>query len=173
MWYHPLESQANLQKGISKNLKPIKETATPTVFQERRKEVPYFSDRSDEKLMTCDERLQRVCRTVIQFYDCSVIHGHRGEQEQNEIFRSGYSKHGYPDSKHNLNPSSAVDLAPYPINWKDTRRFYILAGYMLCAAHLLGIGMRWGGDWDGDDDLNDQKFNDLGHFELVQRKEGD
>ena len=32
---------------------------------------------------------------------------------------------------------------------------------------LLGIKLRWGHDWDGDIDLNDQKFNDGPHYELI------
>jgi peptidoglycan L-alanyl-D-glutamate endopeptidase CwlK len=27
--------------------------------------------------------------------------------------------------------------------------------------------VRYGGDWDGDKDINDQTFNDTVHFELV------
>jgi peptidoglycan L-alanyl-D-glutamate endopeptidase CwlK len=28
--------------------------------------------------------------------------------------------------------------------------------------------VRFGGDWDGDKDITDQKFNDLVHFELIE-----
>ena len=31
----------------------------------------------------------------------------------------------------------------------------------------LGIRLRWGGDWDGDNELRDQTFNDLVHFEVI------
>jgi peptidoglycan LD-endopeptidase CwlK len=34
-------------------------------------------------------------------------------------------------------------------------------------AKELGIKVRWGNDWDMDGDLNDQKFIDSPHFELV------
>lgn len=40
-----------------------------------------------------------------------------------------------------------------------------LAGFYLGTAHILGIPLRWGGDWDDDRDLFDQSFDDLGHFE--------
>ena len=66
-----------------------------------------------------------------------------------------------------------VDIAPYPIDWEDTKRFALLAGIVigidsqLKQNKLITYDIRWGGDWDGDNDLNDQKFNDLGHFELV------
>ena len=64
--------------------------------------------------------------------------------------------------------SEAVDIAPYPINWKDTEKFYYVAGIVMGVAGMLGIELRWGGDWDRDDDLHDQTFMDLGHFELVR-----
>lgn len=128
--------------------------------------MPYFSDQSESRLKTCDEGLQHVCRTVIQHYDFKVIFGHRGEVEQNNIL-SVFSTKKYPDSKHNLMPSLAVDVAPYPIDWKDTDRFIHLAGMMLMAGFLLGIKLRWGGDWDRDTDMKDQTLMDFGHFELV------
>jgi peptidoglycan L-alanyl-D-glutamate endopeptidase CwlK len=28
--------------------------------------------------------------------------------------------------------------------------------------------IRWGGDWDGDQDFRDQTFDDLAHFELIK-----
>ena len=31
--------------------------------------------------------------------------------------------------------------------------------------------IRWGGDWDGDTDVKDQKFMDLPHFELIGVKD--
>ncbi len=61
----------------------------------------------------------------------------------------------------------AVDIAPYPIDWKDHKRFYYLAGIVKGVASQMGIKVRWGGDWDSDNDLNDQSFMDLGHFEIV------
>lgn len=132
--------------------------------------MPYFSRRSESKLITVAEELQRVCRAVIQYYDFTVIWGERPEEIQNEIFRQGFSKLKFPDSTHNKCPSLAVDIAPYPINWKDTRRFYVLAGRMMEAADLMGIKLRGGFDWDRDRDLDDQTFNDLGHFELVEQQ---
>jgi len=69
-------------------------------------------------------------------------------------------------SQHNYSPSRAFDLAPYPIDWQDRARFYVLAGVVLGAAADLGIDLRWGGDWDGDGTFQDQNFHDLPHFEL-------
>ena len=122
---------------------------------------------SEERLNTCHPDLQKVFRRVVEKYDLTITCGTRGEAEQNEAFRTGKSKVQFPKSKHNLTPSLAVDAVPYPIDWNDRSRFYHFAGYVLGIAEGMGIKLRWGGDWDGDFDLKDQKFFDLPHFELV------
>ena len=38
-------------------------------------------------------------------------------------------------------------------------------------AQDLDIPIRWGGDWDSDNNLNDQNFMDLVHFELKKQGE--
>lgn len=70
-----------------------------------------------------------------------------------------------------------MDVAPYPIDWgtegsaeerrKALARFYHFAGYVLAVADAQGVGLRWGGDWDGDQTFTDQAFDDLVHFELL------
>jgi peptidoglycan L-alanyl-D-glutamate endopeptidase CwlK len=105
---------------------------------------------------------------VIEGYDCTIICGHRDEDDQNALFKSGSSRVKWPNSKHNPKISLAVDVAPHPIDWTNTRRFYHFAGYVQARADAMGIKIRWGGDWDGDKDLDDQKFFDLIHFEFVE-----
>jgi peptidoglycan LD-endopeptidase CwlK len=46
-------------------------------------------------------------------------------------------------------------------------RFYFLAGLIKERADQLNIKVRWGGDWDNDNDFFDQTFYDLVHWELV------
>ena len=60
----------------------------------------------------------------------------------------------------------ALDVCPYPIDWNDKDRFYNFAGLVKGIAISMDIKIRWGGDWDGDNDLKDQTFFDLPHFEL-------
>ena len=129
--------------------------------------MPSFGRRSKEKLAECDERLQRIANAAIKITDFSVYEGHRGRDRQNRLFRQGASKLQYPRSKHNAKPSNAMDIAPYPIDWQDSARFYFLAGVIKAVAAQLGIGIRWGGDWDSDGQFTDQTFHDLPHFELV------
>lgn len=128
-----------------------------------------FGKTSTEHLATCNEKLQLLCEKALAkgVIDFAVIQGHRGEEEQNLYFNSGKSKAKFGESKHNTYPSKAVDVVPYPVDWNDTKRFCLLAGVILATAKELNINIRWGGDWNQDGKLKDNKFNDLPHFELM------
>jgi peptidoglycan L-alanyl-D-glutamate endopeptidase CwlK len=129
-----------------------------------------FSEASMKRLKTCEPELQELFHHVLNIHDCSILEGHRDEETQNEYYRQGKSKLMYPDSKHNRYPSRGVDVAPYingGIPWDDSKQFYYFAGIVLGVANGLGLNIRWGGDWSQDNDLNDQTFFDLPHFELV------
>lgn len=128
--------------------------------------MPSFSKLSAERLATCDERLQRILNEAIKRVDFTVICGHRDEEAQEEAFRLNRSKVRWPMSKHNRLPSLAVDVAPYPIDWKDTARFARLAGYIERVAHEQGVTIRWGGDFNGNW-RSDDKFIDMPHLEIV------
>jgi peptidoglycan L-alanyl-D-glutamate endopeptidase CwlK len=115
------------------------------------------------KLATCDARLQQFVTALVADVDAgkvpgvsdiTVLCGYRGQAEQNAAFQAGTSKLIYPHSKHNRVPSMAVDLAPYPIDWKDTEAFEALRRYALALASRMGIRIRvisW----------------DLPHYELI------
>tara|TARA_R110000787_G_scaffold44344_1_gene108873 strand:+ start:447 stop:842 length:396 start_codon:yes stop_codon:yes gene_type:complete len=128
--------------------------------------MPKFGSRSKSRLKTCDTRLQDLFNEVIKHFDCSVIQGHRGKEDQNKAFKEGKSKLKYPNGNHNKSPSKAVDVAPYPINWNDRERFTYFAGYVVGIASQMGLKIRWGGDWDMDTEVKDNNFDDLPHFEL-------
>lgn len=53
----------------------------------------------------------------------------------------------------------AVDIAPYPINWKDINRFIKLSQHIKLTAKQLGISIEYGGDW--------KTFKDYPHYELL------
>lgn len=132
-----------------------------------------FGKRSQANLSESHKDLQTIFNEVIKYFDCSVIEGHRGEYEQNEAFKNKKSKLKYPKSKHNKIPAMAVDAVPYPIDWKDTNRMRYFAGFVVGIANLLkdrGIidhALRWGGDWNRNTQLKDNKFQDLPHYELI------
>lgn len=129
--------------------------------------MAYYSERSKDKLITADPRLQVVFAEVIKYFDCSILEGHRDRESQNEKFRQGLSKLKWPDSNHNSLPSKAVDAVPYPIDWNDRERFHFFAGFVKGIAASLGIAIRWGGDWNSDTEVKDNNFDDLPHFELI------
>ena len=126
-----------------------------------------FSARSRAKLDPCHEDLRQVFMVVVQYFDCTILEGHRGEERQNFLEESGQSKVRYPDGKHNSTPSNAVDVAPYPIDWEDRERFVLFAGFVLGVARAQGIKLRWGGDWSMDWTTKDNTFFDGPHFELL------
>ena len=134
--------------------------------------MPNFSNISSMRLKTCDHRLQDVFNEVVRTWDCSIICGHRSEEDQNKAYNEGRSKLKYPHSRHNGNPSKAVDVVPYyagkGIDWNDAIGFAYFAGYVKRVGYDMGVNIRWGGDWDGDHRNKDQSFNDFPHFEIKE-----
>ena len=144
--------------------------------------MPSFGTQSTARLSTVDEGLRDVCYRVIPVLDFTVIWGMRGEDAQNRCYREGTSTKPWPESLHNAvlpSLSMAVDIAPWfserpHIRWNHEREFVKLAGHMMQAAHELGVELRWGGDWDQDQDLYDRNVPfDLGHFERLHRRVGE
>ena len=128
--------------------------------------MPKFGKRSRERLSSCDEDLIALFNEVVKYFDCSVLEGHRGKELQNKYFKEGKSKLKYPDGRHNKKPSNAVDVVPYPIDWEDRERMTYFAGFVKGVAYQMGIAIRWGGDLNCNNDLKDNNFDDLPHFEL-------
>ena len=128
--------------------------------------MPYFGKSSKKHLLTCDNKLQKVFNEVIKHVDCSVLEGHREKDRQNKLYEEGKTKVKYPDGRHNRQPSSAVDVTPYPVDWKDRERQTLFAGFVIGVASQMGINLRWGGDWDQDFQVVDNRFDDFPHFEL-------
>ena len=144
--------------------------------------MPKFGTRSKEQLATCHEDLQTLFNAVIEVVDCSVTCGYRNEKDQEKAFNSGNSKAHFPDGIHNSNPSTAVDVYPYPIDFDYLPRFYWFGGWVLAKAEILRIvgelthKIKWGGNWRGlnngkiDFSYNKRKdvLDDLPHYELIQ-----
>lgn len=157
--------------------------------------MPAFGKSSHQKLDTAHPLLQELCHRVIEHLDISVIQGHRTQDEQNAAFAAGASNKKWPASKHNLKPSMAIDVAPYPIpeawgdldgqtikainlDWKERVKFYeMIAVFRFAWSQLCDdfpeiraqYKLSFGADWDGDGDYRDQKFDDLPHIELINR----
>ena len=128
--------------------------------------MPKFGRTSRKRLKTCDEDLIFLFEEVVKYFDCSVLEGHRGKRLQNKYFKENKSKLKFPDGNHNKKLSTAIDVVPYPIDWSDRERMTYFAGFVKGIAMMLGIPIRWGGDWNSNNDLKDNNFDDLPHFEL-------
>ena len=128
--------------------------------------MPKFGRKSRERLSTCDSKLQKVFNEVIKHVDCSILEGHREKDRQNKLYEEGKTKVKYPNGRHNRQPSSAVDVTPYPVDWKDRERQTLFAGFVIGVASQMNINLRWGGDWDQDFQVVDNRFDDFPHFEL-------
>lgn len=136
--------------------------------------MPKFGRRSRERLKGVDARLVSVLNEVVKYFDITVIEGLRSQERQNELVAQGKSKTKF--GKHVQ--GKAVDIAPYPIDWKARDDFHYLGGFVLGIAAKLGVNVRWGGDWSSpslDKDVmtgkeqrttKDNGFDDLVHFEI-------
>ena len=154
--------------------------------------MPVFGEKSKAKRATCHPLIQKVTGLAIRRWDFTFIHGSRGQEIQNELFRSGLSKTPWPQSQHNHlstitdvsegyaaevgeELSMAFDFAPWHKNsphvrWDRDEEFYHMAGLIIGISddylYEMGFRFRYGGDWNSDQDLRDQTFMDLGHLEL-------
>jgi hypothetical protein len=151
-----------------------------------------FGKKSEAALVTCDPDIQVVLREGIKTYDFTVLGGFRSPAEQFRIFKVGRELvrgkwivrdkgkiltwlDGFEKiSEHNIEPAEAVDVAPYPIDWKKLERFVFLAGFLvglsrrLKAEGRIGRALGWGGDFDRDLDLDDQELKDYDHLFLIK-----
>jgi peptidoglycan L-alanyl-D-glutamate endopeptidase CwlK len=153
-----------------------------------------YGKTSQNVLAGCKRSLRDVMTEAAKYRNIQALYSLRGKEIQNQFFSEGKSEKQWPDSEHN-NPnlevvpenmwtldedqkSNAVDIAPYfdgmnpHVDWSDDAlaraQFYMLAGVIFTVANQLGVKLRWGGDWNSDGSFKDQKFMDLGHFELAQ-----
>lgn len=118
-----------------------------------------FGTKSRRKRDECEPALIRVLDEAIKHYDFSVIWGYRGPWDQNRAFDTGMSNARFGESKHNVAPSKAFDVIPYPNGFDSSDEdFYLLATHILAAASKLGVPLVWGGHW--------KTLKDLAHFEL-------
>lgn len=126
-----------------------------------------LGDLSRRRLSTCRIELQHLIQEVdrgieqgdlahLGITEITVLCGWRGEAEQNQAVADGTSETPWPRSHHNTfdaagKPcSDAVDVAPYPVQWKVddyARKLEHLHCYVAGVAHALGIDLR-GISWD-------------------------
>lgn len=107
--------------------------------------------------------------------DFMVLEGVRTPARQKELYAQGRTKPGNIvtwtlKSNHFVQGDGyghAVDLVPYPVDWNTASKFRAIADAMIKASKDLGIPIRWGGNWDGDDRPGEKGETDGPHFELL------
>lgn len=116
------------------------------------------------KLETIKPELKQVCLKAFENmpFDITVLEGIRSVERQKELVAQKASK--TMKSKHLT--GDAVDLAPYPINWKDIKRFNQMAEVVLSAAKELKVNVVWGGNWSTNPHDPKGTFVDCPHFQL-------
>ncbi|MDP3869208.1 M15 family metallopeptidase [Phenylobacterium sp.] len=102
--------------------------------------------------------------------DFMVVEGVRSAARQKQLYAQGRTVPGKVvtwtlKSKHI--DGLAVDLLPAPYDWKDPKGFDAVNRAMMRAAGELGVGLRWGGNWDGDDKPREKGETDSPHWELA------
>ena len=153
--------------------------------------MPTFGSISESRLVNVQPVLVLLARLVVAEFDCSVICGVRSREDQDAAFAAGNSQKVWPDSRHNIIPSmsdrrlsEALDLGPYmagfgvawpdpaePSKWiyaKQVGQWYRFSQCVQAKARQIGVPIRWGGDWNLDNRIEDNIFDDLAHFELVE-----
>ena len=76
-------------------------------------------------------------------FDVTITEGLRSEAQQKLNVAKGVS--WTMKSKHLV--GNAVDMVPYPVNWKNLDRFVTMAEHVFAASKELGIPVKWGGTW--------------------------
>jgi peptidoglycan L-alanyl-D-glutamate endopeptidase CwlK len=118
-----------------------------------------FSSASKQKLKSCHPLLRKIAKELIKIIDVKVLCCYRDASEQETAYSLGHSKLQYPHSKHNVKPSLAIDIAPYPLDWDDIGSFERMCGIIEGIAHCHEIKIRLGRDF---------KFcKDYVHIELI------
>lgn len=135
--------------------------------------MPKFGKASRKRLKTLHPLLQEIVWQAIDYFDFTIVCGYRNEQDQNKAVAEGASTKKWPESRHNVYPSQAVDVAPWNselkcIDWENKERFIYLTAFILGVAHARGIKVRWGGDFNQNTYIKDGTFIDMPHIELVE-----
>lgn len=125
-----------------------------------------FDDASERNLSKAHPLLQRVIRQARKHVAFRVLDSTRGEKAQTVAYKTGKSKAKFGQSAHNYIPAVAVDLFPAPYDWNDIEAFDAMAEIIMSIAKVLGVPIRWGGDWNRDGDKTKSDAWDKPHFEL-------
>lgn len=133
-----------------------------------------FSRRSIERMTGIHPDLLAVAHYALRI--CSVdfgvtrTGGLRTEITQAALVEAGKSK--TLNSRHRT--GHALDVVAFDFGRAQWGAAYALTVHQsfVRAAKVLGVALRWGGDWDGDGDTRDETFVDMFHHELPRSMYG-
>lgn len=120
-----------------------------------------YGNKSKERLELAHPDLQKIANDLILLMDVSILCSYRDESEQNAAYSEGKSQLKWPESKHNVSPSMAIDIVPYPVDWNDLERFEQMCVLIESLAHINNVKIRLGRDFS---------FKDYSHVELIDEE---
>jgi peptidoglycan L-alanyl-D-glutamate endopeptidase CwlK len=135
--------------------------------------MPQFGNDSKNYLSSIHPKLQRILQVAIKSVNFSITEGHRTVERQKELLAEGKTK--TLNSKHLTYPSEAVDVAPYPYpdlrkdnpnREKELLQVYYLIGFIKGLAQAMDIKIKVGSDWNDDNDIRNDEFQDAWHIQL-------
>lgn len=150
--------------------------------------VPVFSTHSLHNRSQMHPHMRAVADELIKHVDFSIDEAWRGDTAQQAAFDSGASRAKPGQSKHNTvdekgQPcAEAAHFVPFPRPAapksedpverakevaREWREYAYFAGAVNLCAAMVGVKLRWGGDWNDNWRTADNTFNDLQHFELI------
>jgi peptidoglycan L-alanyl-D-glutamate endopeptidase CwlK len=111
-----------------------------------------FGDKSKDRMFGVIPRLINTAERALSYniMDMTVLDygGVRNDETQKMLVGRGASS--TLRSKHLIQDDGfghALDLAPYPVDWKNIHRFTLMATLMYRAAPEEGLVLEWGGHW--------------------------
>ncbi len=157
-----------------------------------------FGEKSTKQFETLHGDLQTILAWGIKYclVDFSLVEGHRPPEKQFEYYKKGREfidgrwkvtnpkavitnvDGHHTKGNHNYLPSRAVDFCAHvpdkpELTWDTIHLTYIAATLVYIADRLFEDGviqhrLRWGGNWDKDGDLSDNKLYDRPHVEIYK-----
>ena len=117
------------------------------------------------RLTNVEPQLVALVTDVGMARDIIVLQGARTVAEELEAIASHHSALRDPmHSKHVISDTrplaQAVDIGPWPLDWKDIASFQELGAFMKERALALHTPIQWGGEW--------VHLKDYVHYEMIE-----
>lgn len=110
-----------------------------------------------------DALVARFAKLGVPLFPHCIV---RTPADQDAAYALGHSRiKGSGEYPHRF---AAVDIIHGTLGWKMSEKSWDLIGHVgFEVAKKVGATLVWGGDWDGDGDIHDQKLYDPAHWELA------